>query len=285
MLRNIERICEELNCKIEYVLKLFKMEEKTIMRYEDLEFKIPIESKEYEKDSKFVIEQIINILQERKNTGNDKIIINTNLKLGLPLENINKIAGPMIEAWATEVFADIRNVQNNKYNLINVETQERLGMADIILEFKKDNVKVLTGNIDVKPTANDIVDSGKGPNITSFSRIRTAYVVDPDYMFIVLSIKHKVYSERNERTQLMDGIMEVVDFNAYDLKFIGDNDINYNPALGTGQIQIKDIHNVSFKRRTTWEMCQLLDKKYLHSSRRTIEDFYREAIKNKWIKI
>ncbi|MDW2907244.1 hypothetical protein [Mesomycoplasma ovipneumoniae] len=79
--------------------------------------------------------------------------------------------------------------------------------------------------------------------------------------------------------------MEVVDFNAYDLKFIGDNDINYNPALGTGQIQIKDIHNVSFKRRTTWEMCQLLDKKYLHSSRRTIEDFYREAIKNKWIKI
>ncbi|MDW2911502.1 hypothetical protein [Mesomycoplasma ovipneumoniae] len=285
MLRNIERICEELNCKIEYVLKLFKMEEKTIMRYEDLEFKIPIESKEYEKDSKFVIEQIINILQERKNTGNDKIIINTNLKLGLPLENINKIAGPMIEAWATEVFADIRNVQNNKYNLINVETQERLGMADIILEFKKDNVKVLTGNIDVKATANDIVDSGKGPNITSFSRIRTAYVVDPDYMFIVLSIKHKVYSERNERTQLMDGIMEVVDFNAYDLKFIGDNDINYNPALGTGQIQIKDIHNVSFKRRTTWEMCQLLDKKYLHSSRRTIEDFYREAIKNKWIKI
>ncbi|MHA0305798.1 restriction endonuclease [Mesomycoplasma ovipneumoniae] len=255
------------------------------MRYEDLEFKIPIESKEYEKDSKFVIEQIINILQERKNSGNDKIIINTNLKLGLPLENINKIAGPMIEAWATEVFAEIRNVQNNKYNLINVEAQERLGMADIILEFKKDNVKVFTGNIDVKATANDIVDSGKGPNITSFSRVRTAYVADPDYMFIVLSIKHKVYSERNERTQLMDGIMEVVDFNAYDLKFIGDNDINYNPALGTGQIQIKDIHNVSFKRRTTWEMCQLLDKKYLHSSRRTIEDFYREAIKNKWIKI
>ncbi|MDO6856652.1 hypothetical protein [Mesomycoplasma ovipneumoniae] len=137
------------------------MEEKTIMRYEDLEFKIPIESKEYEKDSKFVIEQIINILQERKNSGDDKIIINTNLKLGLPLENINKIAGPMIEAWANEVFVDIRNVRNNKYNLINVEAQERLGMADIILEFKKDNVKVLTGNIDVKATANDIVDSGK----------------------------------------------------------------------------------------------------------------------------
>lgn len=78
--------------------------------------------------------------------------------------------------------------------------------------------------------------------------------------------------------------MEVVDYNAYDLKYISDTDINYNPALGTGQIQIKDIHYVSHVYRTAWEMCQLLDGKYLHSSRRTIEDFYREATKNKWIK-
>ena len=35
--------------------------------------------------------------------------------------------------------------------------------------------------------------------------------------------------------------MEIIDYNAYDLKYIGDSDINYNPALGTGQIQIKDI--------------------------------------------
>ena len=78
--------------------------------------------------------------------------------------------------------------------------------------------------------------------------------------------------------------MEVVDYNAYDLKFISDADISYNPALGTGQIQIKDIHYVTYQYRTTWEMCQLLDQKYLNSSRRTIEDFYREAKKNKWIK-
>lgn len=26
--------------------------------------------------------------------------------------------------------------------------------------------------------------------------------------------------------------------NAYDLKFLSDNDINYNPTLGTGQIQV-----------------------------------------------
>ncbi len=203
--------------------------------------------------------------------------------MGLPLENINKIAGPMIEAWAGEVFAGIRDNIDNEYCLINVEAQERLGMADIVLQFKKMD-KVLTGCVDVKATASDIPNSGKGPNITSFSRIRTAYVIDPDYMFIILSIKHQVYSEKNRKTGLIDGIMEAIDYNAYDLKFISDADINYNPALGTGQIQIKDIHYVTYQYRTTWEMCQLLDQKYLHSSRRTINDFYREAKKNKWIK-
>lgn len=206
-----------------------------------------------------------------------------NLKMGLPLENINKIAGPMMEAWADEVFAGIRDNMDNDYHLINVEAQERLGMADIILQFRKGNT-VLTGNVDVKATADDIPNSGKGPNITSFSRIRTAYVRDPDFMFVILSIKHKVYVQKNAGTGLMDGIMEVSDYNVYDLKFISDADINYNPALGTGQIQIKDIHYVSYQYRTTWEMCQLLDYKYLHSSRRTIEDFYREASKNGWIK-
>lgn len=253
------------------------------MKYEELIFKIPQESATYKDDSSFVISQITAILDKRKDANDNKIIMNTNLRMGLPLENINKIAGPMIEAWAGEVFSGIRDDMSNPYNLINVEAQERLGMADIILQFRKSNT-VITGNIDVKATANDIPNSGKGPNITSFSRIRTAYIKDPDFMFIILSIKHRVYSERNKDTGLVDGIMEIVDYNAYDLKFISDADISYNPALGTGQIQIKDIHYVTYQERTTWEMCQLLDKKYLHSSRRTINDFYREAKKNQWIK-
>ena len=253
------------------------------MKYEDLTFKVPIESESYKEDSKYVIDKIISILDCRKKVNDDKIIINTNLRMGLPLENINKIAGPMIEAWAVEVFSEIRDDTDNKYNLINVEAQERLGIADIVLQFKKDK-QILTGNIDVKATANDIPNSGKGPNITSFARIRTAYVEDPDFMFIILSIKHRVYVQRNPKTCLMDGIMQIVDYNAYDLKFISDEDINYNPALGTGQIQIKDIHYVAYQYRTTWDMCKLLDYKYLHSSRRTFEDYYREAVKNKWIK-
>ncbi|MBQ9521638.1 MAG: hypothetical protein IJR72_03605 [Oscillospiraceae bacterium] len=253
------------------------------MRYEDLIFKIPQESPSYGEDSAFVVRQITAILDERKDKNDNKIIINTNLKSGLPLENINKIAGPMIEAWAGEVFSGVRDDTDNQYHLINVEAQERLGMADVILQFRKDK-QVLTGNVDVKATANDIPNSGKGPNITSFARIRTAYVTDPDFMFIILSIKHRVYSERNSETGLVDGIMEVVSYNAYDLKFISDADISYNPALGTGQIQIKDIHYVTYQYRTTWEMCQLLDRKYLHSSRRSMDDFYREARRHKWIK-
>ena len=246
------------------------------MKYEDFTFKIPVESDTYRSDSDFVITQIMAILDEQKISGSNKIIINTNLRSGLPLKDINKIAGPMIEAWAFEVFAGIRDIENNEYSLINAEAQERLDMADIILQFRKYG-RIITGNLDVKTTADDIPKSGRSPNLTSFSRIRTAYVKDPDFMFIILSVKHKNYSQRNSVTNLMDGIMEITDYKAYDLKYISEEDISYNPALGTGQIQVKDIHYVNLQYRTTWEMCRLLDKKFLHSSRRTIEDFYREA--------
>ncbi len=79
------------------------------MRYEDLVFKIPQESPTYQEDSAFVIRQMTAILDARRAHDDNKIVINTNLKLGLPLENINKIAGPMIEAWAGEVFSGIRD--------------------------------------------------------------------------------------------------------------------------------------------------------------------------------
>lgn len=253
------------------------------MRYNDLMFKIPIENEYYNEDSGFVTETIIKILDERKSIGGNRILINTNLKKGLPLENINKIAGPMIEAWAYEVFSDISEDIENKYSLINVEAQERLSMTDIVLQFKKGD-RFITGSTDVKATSEDIANSGKSPNITSFSRIRTAYIIDPDYMFIILSIKHKVYSKKNENTGLSDGIMEIVDYHAYDLKLISDEDISYNPALGTGQIQIKDIHYITLTKRTTWEFCQLLDKKYLNSSKRSLEQWHAEAVKYKWIK-
>ena len=78
--------------------------------------------------------------------------------------------------------------------------------------------------------------------------------------------------------------MEIVAYNAYDLKYLSSKDFNYNPALGTGQIQVKDIHYISLERRTTWEFCQLLDRKYLGSTRKTLQDWLDLAIRYGWIK-
>ncbi|MCL2046614.1 MAG: hypothetical protein FWG88_09565 [Oscillospiraceae bacterium] len=253
------------------------------MKYEDVHHKIPIESRTYQEDSRYIVDVIEELMQSAIEKGNNKIVLNTNLKYGLPMENINKIAGPIIEAWAFEVFHDIKDDINNTFHLVNVESLPRLNKADILLQFEKTDLSI-SANIDVKATSEDIKNSGKSPNITSYRVIRTAYVNDPDLIFVVLSIKHKVYSRRNYQTSLMDGVMEIVKYNAYDLKFLGDADISYNPSLGTGQIQVKDIHYVDYKFRTTWEFCQLLDQKYLNSSKRSFDDWYREAVKYKWIK-
>lgn len=253
------------------------------MEYKDLPFKIPVESPTYEADSAFVIQQVSGILEQRRRCGDNRIILNTNLKSGLPLENINKLAGPLVELWAYEVFSGIRDQADNAFSLINVEAQDRLDMADIILQFKKGE-HVITGNVDVKATSDDISLGGKSPNVTSFARIRTAYVVDPDFIFVILSLRHKVYSERSEKTGLMNWIMEISGCHAYDLKYLSDADICYNPALGTGQIQVKDIHYVSHQKRTTWEMCRLLDAKYLKSKKRSLSDFVTLAKRMEWIK-
>ncbi|MFZ1551890.1 MAG: restriction endonuclease, partial [Anaerolineae bacterium] len=165
------------------------------------------------------------------------------------------------------------------------EAKERLYMADVILQFKKKR-KVesgVTAEVDVKATAEDIESSGKSPNITSFQRIRTAYVDDPDYLFVILSLKHRVYSTKNAQTGLMDGVMEVVAHNSYDLKYLSAADISYNPALGSGQLQVRDIHYVTLTKRTTWEFCQLLDRKVINS-KKGFAGWLDMAKKNEWIK-
>lgn len=255
-------------------------------KYKDLNFKIPEESKDYSEASDFVIKTIEDILARSIKNGDNRIVINTNLRNGLPMENINKIAGPFVEAWAGELFESIAQNDQNEWNLVHSETCPRLGMADIILQFKKKTTfgSVVTANVDSKATAEDLEKSGKSPNITSFARIRSAYIEDADFVFVILSLKHKVYCQKNHKTGLMDGIMEVVKYNAYDIKYISEPDLSYNPALGTGQLQIKDIHYVNLVNRTTWEFCQLLDDKFLSSSKRTFDDWLVLANQNGWIK-
>lgn len=255
------------------------------MTYEQLVLKEPKQLEDYDECSEFVITAVEAIVDGAIKAGSNRIIINTNLKLGLPMENINKIAGPFVEAWAVEVFKDVVEDNNNQYALINVEAKERLYMADVILQFKKQR-KVesgVTAEVDVKATAEDIESSGKSPNITSFQRIRTAYVDDPDYLFVILSLKHRVYSTKNAQTGLMDGVMEVVAHNSYDLKYLSAADISYNPALGSGQLQVRDIHYVTLTKRTTWEFCQLLDRKVINS-KKGFHGWLNMARDNEWIK-
>jgi hypothetical protein len=256
------------------------------MSYSEQIFKEPKESVDYSEASAFAIQSIEKIIENAISRGENKIIINTNLKLGLPMENINKIAGPFVEAWACETFVNIVEDEHNEWNLINVEALERLNRADVLLQFKRNQKlnPVVTAEVDVKATSEDFASSGKSPNITSFERIRSAYVEDPDFLFVILSLKHKVYSQRNFETKLMDGTMEVVNYNAYDIKYLSDRDISYNPSLGTGQIQIRDIRYVTTVNRTAWEFCQMLDRKYLASSKRTYENWLELATKFSWIK-
>ena len=256
------------------------------MNYNKLHFKKPIESNDYKKSSNYVINSIEAILKSAIHNGKNKIIINTNLKAGLPMENINKIAGPFVEAWAYETFDNVFQDTKNRWKLINVEAMKRLNRADLILQFSKqgNSDKSITAEVDVKATSEDFESSGKSPNITSFARIRSAYIEDPDYLFVILSLKHKVYSNKNTNNGFMDGIMEVVKYNAYDLKYLSNLDLSYNPALGTGQIQIRDIHYVSLEKRTAWEFCQLLDKKYLLSSKNNFKSWLVLANKYGWIK-
>ena len=74
------------------------------MAYESLNLKKPKESEDYEECSAFVVSPIEKIMHDAMDGGRNKIVVNTNLKLGIPMENVNKIAGPFVEAWAFEVF-------------------------------------------------------------------------------------------------------------------------------------------------------------------------------------
>jgi cytochrome c1 len=142
------------------------------MTYDTQDFKIPVQSDDYIECSRFVTISIEAIIKAAIDRGENKIVINTNLKRGLPMENINKIAGPFIEAWAAQTFYDVLEDKNNQYHLINVEAVERLHMADIILQFekKRKSESGITAEVDVKATAEDIELSGKSPNITSYAR-------------------------------------------------------------------------------------------------------------------
>jgi hypothetical protein len=248
-----------------------------------LKRKLPKESAFYSKMSDGVCLAIRTIMKEAIDSGNNKIFIRTNLKRGLPLENINKVAGPFVEAWALERFEEINDKIGNKYGLVNVEAGKRLDTFDMILQFKLKGIKdYVSANVDSKATAEDILTSGKSPNITSFARIRNEYIEDPDYIFLVLSLKHKVFSEKADSKGITNGIMQVTSYNVYDIKYVSAKDLNYNPALGTGQMQIRDIHYVDEEKKTAEQFIKMIDEKYIKS--KGLQPWLKLANKYEWIK-
>jgi len=72
-------------------------------RYNALTFKIPRESDDYPECSEFVVKSVEAIIENAVRNKRNKIIINTNLRYGIPMENVNKIAGPFVEAWVESV--------------------------------------------------------------------------------------------------------------------------------------------------------------------------------------
>lgn len=250
----------------------------------DVIYKVPEETEQYPEWSAYITDKIAGIIQCAIEGKNNLIFIRTNLRRGLPLENINKVAEPFVEAWAVEQFELIAENSGSEFELINAQAGKRLDAYDIVLQFKRRQgvSGYVSADVDVKATSQDIVTSGKSPNITSYARIRTAYVDDPDYLFIILSLKYKVYGEKDLETALTNGVMEIVSHAVYDLKYLSAADLNYNPALGTGQIQIRDIHYVSMQKRTTWEFLRLLDEKFIKS--RGEAAWLKLAQKYKWMK-
>ena len=148
---------------------------------------------------------------------------------------------------------------------------------------------VLNSAFDLRPSIAISEDNksysktGKSVRLADAQRYVSEYVEDGDFIFIILSIKHRVYSTRDEKTKMMKGIMEVVASHTYDLKYLSDSDISYNPALGTGQIQVRDIHYVTLVDRTVAEFCMLLDRKFL-ASNKGYDQWLKYALQNNWIK-
>ena len=236
---------------------------------------------DYQENSKMAIDQIDKIIQNRISSGNNEIVVDVGLKRGIPMTNIHRIAAPIVEQWANEVFEE--ELENEKYDLVGVEVAEgRLDIVDVVLSFKRKNKDGFNAQVDVKATSGDIETSGKSPNITSFVKIRSAYINDPDFMFVILSLKHSVYSDTTG--EKVKQYLVVKQANTYDLKNISEKDFNINPALGTGQLQIRDIHYVNTEHRTTWEFCQLLDRKFMNAEINTKDRWIKYARKNEWIK-
>ena len=91
-----------------------------------------------------------------------------------------------------------------------------------------------------------------------------------------------MFSEKADGNGITNGIMQVNACHVYDIKYVSAKDLNYNPALGTGQMQIRDIHYVDEERKTAEQFIKMIDEKYIKS--KGLKPWLKLAEKYQWIK-
>jgi hypothetical protein len=242
------------------------------------------ESASYWEKSRFVTSRLGKLFATTLKGAENEILIVTNLRQGLPMGNINVLAGALIEAWAQErleaAFKGLEGHSANEYQLQAVENYKRGGLADIMLHFSRAG-RALSADVDVKATAKDIKGAGQGSNLTSYAKIRSQYLLDPDYIFVVLALEHAVHSH-----VLADGRIEsaivIKSCSVFDLKALSERDITLNPALGHGQLQMRDMLDIEPEcLRSAAEFCAILDAKFL--AKNTEAKLHKLALKKGWL--
>lgn len=184
----------------------------------------------------------------------NKVLLSTNLKRGLPVKDIHKLAGPLTDEWVYQVLNEIAENPNNKYGIYCVESKDSSSLDDVSFKIKGINETIL---VDVKSASLEKGNrAGKSSNLTSFRKIRPHYINNPDSIFIILSVKNGPFIEDDIRKGFI-----MTSFNVFDLKLVKEEELKFNTAMGD-QFQIGNSMKVTQVDRTTSDFINLIDKKY-----------------------
>lgn len=185
----------------------------------------------------------------------NKVLLSTNLKRGLPVKDIHKLAGPLTDEWVYQVLNDIASDSSNQYGIYCVESKDSSSLDDVSFKIKGIEETIL---IDVKSASLEKGDrAGKSSNLTSFRKIRPHYINNPNSIFMILSVKNGPFIENNIRKGFV-----MTSFNVFDLKLVKEQELKFNTAMGD-QFQIGNSMKVTQVNRTTDEFIELIDKKYI----------------------
>lgn len=218
-------------------------------------------SSNYFKVSMLIQQVIYKIFEEIINDGiKNKVLLQTNLKRGMPEKDIHKIAGPITDEWVYEMLDDYSNQVSKRYPIENVRSMGSSSLEDVYFEIKDSKNNAIPVLIDVKSASLEKGPSaGKGSNITSFRKIRPHYVNNPNSIFLCLSVKNLPYKENGKRKGF-----DFVGIHLFDIKLVTENELKLNKRMGD-QFQISNSTNVTQVDRSTQEFIEMIDSKYTNA--------------------